>query len=123
MGTTTAGITGGNPVPMTIAQREITEHFYGIAPTEVDVKSGTAANNFSVYIAFDHPTLFIILEAKDNAFDIQFSLDGGVTYEDTKVIEVANPMTIPFTATGFRIRNTVTDAGSDYEVTGLGARF
>lgn len=120
---TAAGITGGNPRPMTATERTITEHSYGIAPTTKDVHPGTAADAWSAYVAFNWPTLYIILEAFDNNLDIGLSVDGGVTYKDEKQVTVANPMIIPFTATGFRVRNATPGLVADYEIAGLGTGF
>jgi len=123
MEVTAAGITGGNPREMTIDERTITEHVYGIAPTTMDVKTGSSGDSWSAYVAFDWVTLYIVLECWDNNLDVELSLNGGLSFEDTQEIDIARPLLIPFTATGFRHRNTTSGSVARYQVSCLGTGF
>jgi hypothetical protein len=123
MEVTAAGITGGEPREMTVAERTIAEHVYGIAPTTMDVKTGSSGDAWSAYVAFDWATLYIVLECWDNNLDVELSLNGGFSYKDAQEIDVARPLLIPFTATGFRHRNTTPGSVARYQVSGLGTGF
>jgi len=120
---TAAGVTGGNPRGMTVAERTITEHVYGVAPTIMDVKVGSSGDAWSAYVAFNWVTLYIILECWDNNLDVELSLNGGLSFEDTQEIDIARPLLIPFTATGFRYRSTAPGFASRYQISGLGTGF
>jgi len=89
----------------------------------MDVHPGNAADAWSVYIAFAWPTLHVIAECWTNNLDIQLSADGGDTYEDVKEIENSRAELIPFTATGFRVRNHTAGSTSRYQVSGVGTGF
>ena len=125
MGVTAAGITGGDPREMTVSARvtPVTERIYGIAPTIEDVRDGLATDAWSPYIAFDRPTSYILTECWANNLDIQVSSDGGATYEDIREIDINRAVIIPFTATGFRVRNFAAGSISRYQVTGFGTGF
>lgn len=125
MGVTAAGITGGEPREMTITARvtPVTDRIYGIAPTDEDVKGGPATDTWSSYIAFDAPSLYILLECFNNSLDIELSVNGGTSYKDTKEVTVGIPLLIPFTATGFRVKNTTPGSNSRYEITAFGTGF
>lgn len=125
MDTMSAGITGGNPVPMTTAARvtPVTERTYGIAATIMDIRPGNAADIWSAYIAFDWPTLYILMECWANNLDVQFSADGGASYEGIREVGINRAALVPFTATGFRVRNTTPGSISRYQLTGMGTGF
>lgn len=119
MGATTAGVTGGNPVPMTTAARvtPVTEHNYGAVPTTIDSKTGTTIDAWSATIDFDWATREVLVRCVTNNMDIRFSYDG-ITFTD--FIEVVAGVALPLDiqVKSFQVRSHTPGNAAIYDVDG-----
>lgn len=124
MSVTAAGITGGNPRGMTVAERvtPVTEHKYGLwyTPTKVDVKDGSAPDAWSAAIQFDWATQQVLVRCTTFNMFIQFSYDG-VNFQQDRILITAGevPLPIKIQAKAFRVRNAAGGSVAAYEVIGL----
>lgn len=124
MGTTAAGITGGNPRGFTVAERVtlVTEHKYGLwyTPTNVDTKEGNAPDAWSAAVPFDWATQQVLVRCTGFNMFIQFSYDG-VNFQQDRIPITAGevPLPIKIQAKAFRVRNAAAGQVAAYVVTGL----
>lgn len=87
-------------------------------PETADVKDGTAGNSYSEYAAFDDETVGVILIAEDFGLDVSLRNPDAVD-QDPIYVPADTGLSLPFKATGFRVKNHATDEDSVWQIIAL----